>query len=264
MVTRAKYFYYLTTWRPVVHIRLMPVGLEQQEAVREKRNSEDEAMIGENWTNEERLRLRAMTIDPVRSSPKRLKELIDYFRTPPASLWEITEGRGLLHVSKSLGTKIRDYVGDGDLDWLDETPQQSVVRFNSEWRGWLLSHSADFSEAVSAYRGELDHQIQSSEIHLGLRASCMRQKVAYGPSHQPFIESIFRRDSELVEIRRRFELALTKGDIDKAKELGNQVKVELVRRIAVYSRWDWTSDARLLRVAGTQSLFRLLPNCGIC
>jgi hypothetical protein len=39
-------------------------------------------------------------IDPLVSSPERLKTMVNYFRTPDASLWAVTEGHGPFHVSK--------------------------------------------------------------------------------------------------------------------------------------------------------------------
>ena len=92
-------------------------------------------MAGENWTSEEKRKLKAMTISPIKSSPKRLKAIVEYFRTPGASLWKVTEGPGPLRMSKSLGTKARDYVDSGDLDWvMDETPGHPSKSFDPEWR----------------------------------------------------------------------------------------------------------------------------------
>ena len=87
-----------------------------------------------------------MHIDPVASSPGRLKEMVNYFRTPKSSLWQITEGRGSLKVSKPLGAKIRDYVDEGALDWLmDETSGSTSQWFDPDWRGWLWSKPVEFS-----------------------------------------------------------------------------------------------------------------------
>ena len=191
-------------------------------------------MVGEYWTGEEKRKLKAMTISHVITSPKRLKEMIEYFRTPGASLWAVTEGDGPFHVSKELGRKIRNYVDDDALDWvMGETPSRSTENFDAEWQGWRLFHAAEFSEAVSAYRGQLNNQIQTCEIHLGLRATFMPPKVAYGPKHQPFVESIFRRDPVLGEVRRKFESALNKGEVTDAKALGEKIEIDLISRIAV-------------------------------
>ena len=191
-------------------------------------------MVGEYWTGEEKRKLKAMTIRSVKTSPKRLKEMIEYFRTPGATLWAVTEGDGPFHVSKWLGRKIRNFVDDGALDWvMGETPSRSTGDFDAEWRGWQLSHAGEFSEAVSAYGGDLNNQIQSCEIHLRLRASFMPPKVAYGPEHQPFVESIFRRDLELDEVRRQFESALKKGEITEATNLSKEIGLGLTSRIAI-------------------------------
>ncbi len=170
----------------------------------------------------------------VRSSPKRLKDLVNYFRTPGASLFAITEGNGPLHVSKPLGTKVRNYQAEGKLDWLFyESTDRPEQGYDTEWRGWLLSHPAEFSRSVDVYRDDLGCQIQTAEIHLGFRAGFMPPKVPYGPLHRPFIESIFSRDMELGAVRRKFEMALGKGAIAEARELSKKIGVELASRIAI-------------------------------
>lgn len=191
-------------------------------------------MVGEYWTSVEKGRLKALTISPTKSPPKTLKEMIEYFRTPGASLWAVTEGNGPFHVSKSLGTKIRDYVEDGSLDWvIGETSVRPAKKFDEEWRRWLQCHAVEFSEATSAYRGELNNQIQRAETHLGLRAMFMRPRVTYGPKHQPFVESVFLRDLELATTRRKFESATIQGEIAEARELSEMIGQRLLDRIAI-------------------------------
>ena len=97
----------------------------------------------------------------------------------------------------------------------------------------MLSHPAEFSQSVDVYRQDLSCQIQSAEIHLGLRAGFMPPKIPFGPIHRPFIESIFSRDSELAETRREFELALGKGAIAEARKLSKNIGMELASRIAI-------------------------------
>ncbi len=190
-------------------------------------------MVGENWTSEEMRRLRKINIDPVRSPTERLKLMIEYFRTG-ASLWAVTEGKGPFHVSKELGRKIKDLLAKGDLDWvMDETPRQSAQQFNKEWRGLLLSNTVDFSKAVSAYQEELGAQIKATAVHLRLLSGYMPPKVPYGPSHRPFVESVFNRDPELADVRREFESALKAGDLDFARELSEKIGLGLVSRTAV-------------------------------
>ena len=198
------------------------------------RSAEDGAIVGEHWTKDQKLRLKELGICPVRSSPKRLKDLVSYFRTPGASLFEISEGNGPLHVSKYLGRKIRNYQAEGKLDWLfDESTERIKQGYDTEWRGLLLSHPTEFSQSIDAYRQDLGRQIQTAEIHLGLRAGFMPPKVPYGPLHWPFIESIFSRGLELAETRREFELALGKGAIAEARKLSKKIGVELASRIAI-------------------------------
>ena len=72
-------------------------------------------MSGETWTNEQAEKLWAMSISPVRSSPERIKGMINYFRTPGSSVFAVTDGDGPLHASKPLARKFRDYVADGTL-----------------------------------------------------------------------------------------------------------------------------------------------------
>ncbi len=68
---------------------------------------------------------------------------------------------------------------------------------------------------------------------MGLRAGYMRPKVCYGPSHRPFIESIFSRDLELAETRKEFEIDLGKGAIAEARKLSKKIGVELASRIVI-------------------------------
>ena len=194
-------------------------------------------MVGEFWTKDEKLRLKEMYIDPVTSSPESLKKMVTYFRTPGSSLWAVTEGAGPFHVSKSLGRKIRDYQAEGALDWLmDETKGSTDQWFDPAWRSWLLSKPVEFSQAVDAYLQELGLQIQTTEIHLGLRHSFEPQpppRVPYGPIHQPFVESIFSRDRELADLRAEFKSAISKCDITKAKTLSGKIGEGLVSRITI-------------------------------
>jgi len=57
-------------------------------------------MVGDYWTKEQKTILKELHIDPLVSSPERLKTMVNYFRTPDASLWAVTEGHGPFHVSK--------------------------------------------------------------------------------------------------------------------------------------------------------------------
>ena len=92
-----------------------------------------------------------MSICSVRNSPKRLKDLVNYFRTPGASLFAISEGNGPLHVSKSLGSKIRNYQSEGELEWLfDECTDRPDQGYDTEWRNWMLANASEFSKSVDA------------------------------------------------------------------------------------------------------------------
>ena len=51
--------------------------------------------------------------------------------------------------------------------------------------------------------------------------------------HQTFVKSIFSRDPELAEIRAKFESAIGKNDISRAKILSNRIGEGLVGRIAI-------------------------------
>jgi len=191
-------------------------------------------MSGETWTNEQAKRLWAMSISPVRSSPEKIKVMIDHFKTPEASIHAITDGGGPLAVSKPFARKIRKLVADGDLDWVtDEAPGRPKRGDDSEWRGMLLSHVTEFSLAVDAYKQDLGIRIQTSEIHQRLRSGVRPAKVPYGPSHRPFIESIFSRSADLEDLRREFESTLKTADLAGAKELSEKIGSELVDRIAI-------------------------------
>ena len=191
-------------------------------------------MSGETWTNDEVNKLWAMTISPVRSSPEKIKAMIDHFKTPKASIHAITGGAGALNVSRTFARKIRNFVADGDLNWvMDETPGRPKRGDDSEWRGILLSHATKFSLAVDAYKQDLGIRIPTSEIHQGLRVGFMPAKVPYGPSHRPFVESIFSRDEKLEELRRKFESALKTEDLAGARELSEEIGLDLFDRIAI-------------------------------
>ena len=167
-------------------------------------------MVGDYWTKEQKMTLKELHIDPLISSPERLKEMVNYFQTPNASLWAITEGGGPFHVSKSLGRKIRGYADEGALDWLMDETTGSSQWFDPTWRGWLRSKPAEFSQAVDAYLQELGLQIQTANIHLKLRSTFEPRRpprVRYGPMHHPFVESIFTRDPELENIRAEFKIS---------------------------------------------------------
>ena len=86
---------------------------------------------------------------------------------------------------------------------------------------------------MDAYGQDLGVQIQSAEIHLGLRAGFMPEKVRYGASHRPFVGSVFSGDPDLEELRREFELALNKEDSAEARELSEKIGSELVNRTAI-------------------------------
>ena len=108
-------------------------------------------MSGETWTNEEAKRLWAMTISSMRSSPEKIKSMINHFKTPEASVRAISGGAGAVEVSRPFARKIRDFVADGDLDWvMDETATRPKRGDDSEWRSILLTHPAEFSLAVEA------------------------------------------------------------------------------------------------------------------
>ena len=194
-------------------------------------------MVGEYWTTEQKIRLKEMNIDPVASSPERLKEMVNYFRKPGSSLWAVTEGDGPFHVSKSLGKKVRDDQAEGALDWLmDENPDSTKQWFDPDWRALLRLKPVEFSQAVDAYLRELDLQIQTTEIHLKRRSSFKPQRpprVRYGPMHHPFVESIFNRDQKLTKSRSEFKSAIGKNDISRAKFLSEKIREELIGRIAI-------------------------------
>ena len=87
----------------------------------------------QNWNSDQKRRLKELHIDPVKTPPERLKKIVDYFRKPGASVFEITEGNGPLRVSKELARKIRKYVEEGKLDWvMDEISGQPAQGIDSE------------------------------------------------------------------------------------------------------------------------------------
>ena len=191
-------------------------------------------MTGGSWSSDQKLRLKKLSIDPVRNPPDRLKGLVNYFRSPGASIFRITDGDGPFRVSKGLARKIRYYVAEGTLDWvLAETPSPNDLGFGAEWQEFLRSHAAEFSLAVEAYKQELVRKMQLAEIGLGRRATMMTRGIRYGPSHRPFVESIFSRDPEMEGLRNEFESALNEGDLAEAEKLSEKIGTGLVGRIVI-------------------------------
>lgn len=70
------------------------------------------------WNSEEAKRLKALRLDPVQNPPEKLTRLVNYFKSPGASIFGVTEGGSDFHVSKGLARKVRDLTGDGRLDWV--------------------------------------------------------------------------------------------------------------------------------------------------
>lgn len=184
----------------------------------------------ETWSKEHRITLREMHIDPVRSSPDRIRGMMNYFRTPDASIGGVSRH---FDVSRPLARKIRDYTIDGALDWaMGGEPKRAQV-FDAEWQGFVMAHPVEFSQGVEAYKQELGRQIQMTEICLGTRFTYMPPKVPYSSAHRPFVESVFKRNRGLMVLRREFESALEEGEVVIAQELGERLGSELVDLTAI-------------------------------
>ena len=183
------------------------------------------------WTKEHRIRLRKMHLDPVRSSPDRIRGMMKYFRKPDASIWGVV---GLFKVSRPLARKVRDYTLEGSLDWvMGEEPGRAQEFDPAEWRGYLMAHPIEFSMGVDAYKQELGRQIQTTEFCLGTRAGYMPPKVPYTSAHRPFVESVFKRNRELARLRGKFDSTLQAGDVVGARELSERIGSDLVDLIAI-------------------------------
>ena len=79
------------------------------------------------WNTDEVGRLKQLRLDPVQNSPEKLMGLVRYFAGPHASVFGITEGNELPHVSKDLARKVRDLMRDRKLDWVLERDQKTAV-----------------------------------------------------------------------------------------------------------------------------------------
>jgi len=86
------------------------------------------------WTKEHRIRLRKMHLDPVRSSPDRIRGMMKYFRKPDASIWGVV---GLFKVSRPLARKVRDYTLEGSLDWVIGEEPDRAQEIDAEWQGFF-------------------------------------------------------------------------------------------------------------------------------
>lgn len=79
-------------------------------------------VVGQGWTEEEKERLRRLSIDPVQRPPHELVPLVECFSNG-GSVRAVSEGSTSPHVSKLLARKLRDLTQDGELDWVLHAPR---------------------------------------------------------------------------------------------------------------------------------------------
>ena len=188
-------------------------------------------MDGTTWTREEVRELKKLRLDPIRNTPARLRLLVGHFLKPEASVFAVTEGDGPVRVSKALARKVRDLTLKGALEWVveDRLRKEGDDPFGQPWATLLWRYPGEFAAAVTAYKGELEFEVQAKEIVSGDRATFTRQATRYGPGHRPFVEAIFNRDAGLRDLRRGHRAALDLGDPATARSVGLQI-TELLDR----------------------------------
>ena len=70
-------------------------------------------------------------------------------------------------------------------------------------------------------------------IHRVLVATFFQPRIRYGPTQQPFVESIFSRDRNLASVRKAFESAIGEGDLEYAEMLSKKIGEGMVGRISI-------------------------------
>ena len=177
------------------------------------------------WTQEEVRELKKLRLDPIRTTPSKLRSLVEHFLKPGASVFAVTEGEGPVRVSKALARKVRDLTLGGALDWVvgDGPRKEGSDPLAEPWTTLLWRYPGAFAAAVAAYQGELEFEVQAREIANGDRATFTRQATRYGPGHRPFVEAIFNRDAGLRDLRRGHRAALGLGDVATARLVGIQI-----------------------------------------
>ena len=184
-------------------------------------------METQNWSKADALHLKDLHLDPIRNTPDRLKSLVDHFKTPGASVFQVTEGMGPDNVSKTLARKIRTLVREGSLDWvLDQNLTPSSTNNPKLLDELMWQYPVEFACAAEAYKNELEFRIQVVEIVEGNRATVSRGLQESSPWLRPFLFSLMSGQG-MTECNRLFDRAIGNVRIKEAREIGSKIGVLL-------------------------------------
>ena len=165
-------------------------------------------METQNWSKADALHLKDLHLDHIRNTPDRLKRLVDHFKTPGASVFQVTEGMGPDNVSKTLARKIRTLVGEGSLDWvLDQNLTPGSTNNPKLLDELMWQYPVEFACAAEAYKNELEFRIQVAEIVEGKRATISRGLQESSPWLRPFLFSLMSGE-EITKCNRLFDRAV--------------------------------------------------------
>ena len=184
-------------------------------------------METQNWSKADALHLKHLHLDPIQNTPDRLKSLVDHFKTPGASVFQVTEGVGPANVSKTLARKIRTLVGEGSLDWvLDQNLTPGSTNSPGVLDELMWQYPVEFACAAEAYKNELEFRIQVAEIVEGKRATVSRGLQESSPWLRPFISSLMS-GKEIMECSGLFDRAIGNARIKEARQIGSKIGVLL-------------------------------------
>ena len=109
------------------------------------------------WTDEERLRLRKLGIDPYRHTPDDLRALIDYFGSDePSSLYSVYRKGVPVKASRDFARKVRRLTESRELDWLISTGKDQLA----------ISLALDSEDRFASLERETDKTDDTPDRHL--------------------------------------------------------------------------------------------------
>ena len=112
------------------------------------------------WTASERGLLRSLRLDPIKSSPSRLRTVIEHFKSG-SSVFAITEDERV-GVSKDLARKVRNLTYEGKLDWVlqrgEPQPEEQESESTSQVGGQTGAAVADKTSQHTIFDDNFHHR----------------------------------------------------------------------------------------------------------
>lgn len=181
------------------------------------------------WSVQERERLGNLRLDPIQSSPEKLRELAEHFSKVGASVFAVTEGGSGIHVSRGLARKVRDLTAAGKLDWLLEskTLGDAAATEVDALGPWVRKRWKSLIAASEGYLADLPRRVQSAQIHIQGSGGIDNRRYQYGAEGKALIRGLLRRDTELATLEEDFKSALDSGDIAAARDLIPTIRTHL-------------------------------------